>query len=107
MSVLAFETPAIHALAQPAQGRRQFRAEEQLFLTEINGRTVIDHLDGAHLPVNLTTFGTVREACPKCFHPHLTLILRQRNVRAAHLFCSECQGCFDAHYPNGASALTV
>ncbi|MBC7452346.1 MAG: hypothetical protein H7335_01300 [Massilia sp.] len=107
MSVFAFETRAIHAQAQPSQGRRQSRAEEQLLLTEINGRAVLDHLDGPNSTVNLTTFGTVREACPKCLHPHLTLILRQRNVRAAHLFCVECKGCFDAHYTSGASALTV
>lgn len=107
MSVFAFETHATPALAQPSQGRRQSRAEEQLLLTEINGRAVIDHLDGANGTVNLTTFGTVREACPKCLHPHLNLILRQRNVRSAHLFCAECKGCFDAHYSSGASALTI
>lgn len=107
MSVFAFETRAIHAPAQTSQGRRQSRADEQLLLTEINGRAVIDHLDGPNGTVHLTTFGTVREACPKCLHPHLTLILRQRNVRTAHLFCVECKGCFDAHYASGASALTV
>jgi hypothetical protein len=25
----------------------------------------------------------------------------------AHLFCAECESCFDAHYPNGTSALTI
>jgi hypothetical protein len=25
----------------------------------------------------------------------------------AHLFCADCASCFDAHYPNGASALTI
>jgi hypothetical protein len=33
--------------------------------------------------------------------------LRQRAVRLAHLFCAECESCFDAHYPNGMSALTI
>ena len=107
MSLLAFETPASSALVQPAQGRRQLRAEEKLLLTELNGQSVIDHVDGTNVPVNLTTFGTVRETCPKCLHPHLNLILRQRNVRTAHLFCAECKGCFDAHYPSGVSALTI
>ena len=107
MSVFVFEPHAIHAPAQPSQRRRQACAEEQLLLTEINGHAVIDHLDGADGAVNLITFGTVREACPKCLHPHLTLILRQRNVRTAHLFCVECKGCFDAHYSSGASALTI
>ena len=107
MSVFAFETCAIHAPAQPSQKHRQAHAEEQLLLTEINAHTVIDHLDGINGTVNLITFGTVREACPKCLHPHLTLILRQRNVRTAHLFCVECKGCFDAHYSSGAPALTI
>jgi hypothetical protein len=25
----------------------------------------------------------------------------------AHLFCAECESCFDAHYPNGTPALTI
>jgi hypothetical protein len=25
----------------------------------------------------------------------------------AHLFCADCASCFDAHYPNGAPALTI
>jgi hypothetical protein len=33
--------------------------------------------------------------------------LRQQCVRLAHLFCAECHSCFDAHYPNGESALTI
>jgi hypothetical protein len=28
-------------------------------------------------------------------------------VRSAHLFCDKCSACFDAHYPNGRSALTI
>lgn len=107
MSVFAFETQAIQALSQLSQGRRKPHGEEHLFLTEINSRSVIDHIDGVNVVINLTTFGTVRESCPKCSHSHLTLILRQRNVRTAHLFCSECKGCFDARYPSGASALTL
>jgi hypothetical protein len=33
--------------------------------------------------------------------------LRQQAVRVAHLFCAECESCFDAHYPNGTPALTI
>jgi hypothetical protein len=25
----------------------------------------------------------------------------------AHLFCADCASCFDAHYPDGAPALTI
>jgi transcription elongation factor Elf1 len=55
----------------------------------------------------LTTFGLVREVCPKCQHNQLHLVLRQRAVRIAHLFCAGCASCFDAHYANGAPALTI
>ncbi len=107
MSLQAFETPSSHAPAShPVHGRRQRHPEDSLLLTELSPHIVIDHRDDGK-PVNLTTFGTVRETCPKCMQMHLNLILRQRNVRTAHLFCAECQSCFDAHYPSGASALTI
>jgi hypothetical protein len=108
MSLLAFETPSSRAHAPyPVQGRRHQHAEDSLRLTELNPHVVIDHLGGDKAPVILTTFGSVRETCPKCMHSHLSLILRQRNVRTAHLFCEECQSCFDAHYASGACALTI
>ncbi len=107
MSV-AFETPSPHAPeAQPAHGRRHHREQDRLILTELHPHAVIDHLDGDNCAVNLTTCGSVRESCPKCMQPHLKLVLRQRNVRTAHLFCADCHRCFDAHYANGASALTI
>jgi len=108
MSLQAFETPSSHTQAPHAvPGRRHRHAEDSLIMTELNPHAVIDHLDDDNAPVSLSTFGTLRESCPKCMHTHLTLILRQRNVRIAHLFCAECQGCFDAHYASGASALTI
>jgi hypothetical protein len=108
MSLLAFETPSSHAQTfQGAHSRRQHRQEDQLILTELNSQTVVDHLDDPNAPTMLTTFGTVRETCPRCMHTHLSLVLRQRNVRIAHLFCTECHSCFDANYPNGRSALTI
>lgn len=107
MSVLAFETPSGHAPAShPVGGRRHPHAEIGLLLTELSPHVVIDHADEGS-PVKLTSFGTVREICPKCMQSHLNLILRQRHVRTAHLFCAECHSCFDAHYASGASALTI
>jgi hypothetical protein len=87
--------------------RRHHGPEDTLHLTELRPEAVIDHLDGDHHAVNLTTFGTVRETCPKCLHTHLRLVLRQSAVRTAHLFCAQCHSCFDARYANGASALTI
>lgn len=92
---------------QHQHGRRHHGADDYLVLSELNPRAVVDHLDGEGIPLNLLTFGNVREVCPKCRHQHLKLVLRQATVRIAHLFCADCESCFDAHYPNGAPALTI
>jgi hypothetical protein len=92
--------------AQPSR-RRDNNQGDYLILTELNPRMVIDHLDDEDQPLQVLSFGSVREICPKCRTRHLTLILRQRTVRVAHLFCADCESCFDAHYPNGMSALTI
>jgi hypothetical protein len=107
MSLLAFETPSDQSASLPVQGRRQQHADDSLQLTELNPVAVVDHPDDDNAPVSLTTFGTLRETCPKCMHTRLHLVLRQRNVRTAHLFCAECASCFDAHYASGANALTI
>ena len=91
----------------PAAPARRHHQDEALILSELSPDAVVDHLDNDHVPKALITFGNVRETCPRCGHTHLKLVLRQRCVRFAHLFCAECHGCFDAHYPNGASALTI
>ncbi|GAB3429238.1 hypothetical protein GCM10027320_08280 [Massilia solisilvae] len=86
-------------------GRRQHGPEDHLILSELNPKAVVDALDEG-VPLNLITFGNVREVCPKC-KQHLKLVLRQARVRIAHLLCSGCDSCFDAHYANGAPALTI
>ena len=106
MNLQPLATPSSHASAS-VHGRRQRHPDDSLLLTELNPRAVVDHIDDDQAPVNLTSFGTVRETCPKCLKTHLHLVLRQRNVRTAHLFCAECHSCFDAHYASGASALTI
>ncbi|MDQ1834319.1 hypothetical protein [Massilia scottii] len=90
-----------------ASRRQRHSPDDKLVLSELNPSAVVDHLDTDDVPVELITFGTVRETCPNCNHTHLKLVLRQRAVRLAHLFCAECQGCFDARYSNGAPALTI
>jgi hypothetical protein len=108
MRLQAFETPSSDTpTSHPVHGRRQRHAEDSLLLTELNSQAVVDQTDDDQAPVMLTTFGTVRESCPKCLQTHLHLVLRQRNVRVAHLFCPDCHSCFDAHYASGASALTI
>ncbi|MES3023965.1 MAG: hypothetical protein V4857_20560 [Pseudomonadota bacterium] len=98
--------PGESAHARPAR-RQHKRDADRLVLSEMHPESVVDHLDPEGAPVDLTTFGTVRETCPKCQNHHLNLILRQTNVRFAHLFCTECASCFDARYPDGAPALTI
>jgi hypothetical protein len=87
--------------------RRSHGPDDSLILSELNPKAVVDRPDGEPTPVTLMTFGNVREVCPKCKHKQLKLVLRQATVRIAHLFCAECESCFDAHYPNGAPALTI
>lgn len=108
MSFLAFETSSSQARGpSPVHSRRHHRDEDRLILTELSPHAVVDHLDDDNTPIDLTICGSVREACTKCAQPHLKLVLRQRSVRTAHLFCAACHGCFDAHYANGANALTI
>jgi len=90
-----------------ASASRRHHTDGNLVLSELNPLAVIDQLDGDSAPLNLLTFGSVREICPKCQHTHLKLVLRQNSVRMAHLFCADCESCFDAHYTNGAPALTI
>jgi len=87
--------------------RRQHEHVDALVLSELNPLVVVDHLDGEHTTLTLLTFGNVREVCPKCQQGNLKLVLRQTSVRMAHLFCAECESCFDARYADGAPALTI
>jgi hypothetical protein len=87
--------------------RRYHDPDEFLILSELNPHAVIDHPDGDGVPLKLMTCGTMRESCPKCGRNRLSLVLRQANVRTAHLFCAACESCFDAHYANGEAALTI
>jgi hypothetical protein len=87
-------------------GRRQHGPDDHLILSELNPNAVVDGGADDDEPLNLITFGNVREVCPKC-KQHLKLVLRQTRVRIAHLLCPGCESCFDAHYQNGTPALTI
>ena len=107
MSEHLLEPEVQEASDHATQRRHRHGAQDRLVLSELAADAVIDHLDPDDSPVELITFGTVREICPACQEAHLKLVLRQRRVRLAHLFCANCQRCYDAHYANGASALTI
>jgi len=95
------------AASSAPEACRRHQEPGHLVLSELPPDAVVDHIDGDSVPLNLLTFGSVREICPKCQHTHLKLVLRQGSVRMAHLFCADCESCFDAHYADGAPALTI
>ncbi|MCC2962105.1 hypothetical protein LK540_16875 [Massilia sp. IC2-278] len=92
---------------QPSSSRRRSNGVDHLILRELNPHVVIDHAEAEQTALTLMTFGSVRECCPKCQQGSLKLVLRQASVRMAHLFCAECESCFDASYADGEPALTI
>ncbi|MEJ7806629.1 MAG: hypothetical protein WKG03_12020 [Telluria sp.] len=107
MSQYVLEADIREEPQQADAGRRHPHGlDEQLVLSELDPESVLDHLEPDD-KIELITFGTVRETCPQCPQTHLKLVLRQRRVRVAHLFCASCLCCYDAHYVNGASALSI
>jgi hypothetical protein len=93
------------ATDSPAR-RQRVRVVLPLHLSEMPPDEVIDSQDDTGA-VELVSFGSVRETCPKCKTVHLSLILRQKLVRREHLFCAQCGSCFSAHYPDGSCALSL
>ena len=89
----------------PPTDQRGFPA--QLYLVQLDPQTVVDGVryDDTYLADDIRTCGTMRETCPVCEEGHLQLVLRQKNVRMAHLFCLECTRCFGAFLPDGTPAL--
>ena len=105
MSLYAPDPPGTHA--PDFAVTRRHADDVPLILTELNPLSVVDAIDDAAQPLDLLTFGTTREVCPKCQRGGLKLVLRQTSVRIAHLFCADCASCYDAQYPDGAPALTI
>jgi hypothetical protein len=101
MSLYSPGPPAAHATM------RRNEDTPPLILTELNPGLVVDAIQDPDQPLELITFGTTREVCPKCRQGGLKLVLRQTSVRVAHLFCADCTSCYDACYPDGAPALTI
>ena len=95
------------ALAGEAQRRHHRRDEDALLLNQLDPARIFDVPAGDSASCELITFGNVRETCPACQAVPLKLVLRQENVRMAHLFCPQCHCCYDARYANGTSALTI
>jgi DNA-directed RNA polymerase subunit M/transcription elongation factor TFIIS len=90
--------------------RTDNRKSMDLFsLIEIDRSSAVDsvRLDDGYETDGVFASGEMREVCPQCQANHLKLVLRQKRVRYAHLFCECCSKCFDARYPDGSSALIL
>ncbi|MET3130000.1 hypothetical protein AAKU55_000241 [Oxalobacteraceae bacterium GrIS 1.11] len=79
----------------------------KLTLVELDPTAIIEgeRLEEGYACEDINTFGAMRETCPVCTGSHLDLVLRQTNVRTAHLFCKRCTRCFDARFADGSTAL--
>lgn len=92
--------------ADAASRRHHTPDEEALVLRQIDPASVVDRA-GSDAPLQLLSFGAMREACPACQGAHLRLVLRQASVHAEHLLCPQCGACFDAHFADGRSAFAI
>ena len=93
---------------QLSADKRQTVSETEFVLVELDPAYVLEtERELADLKAEMRLFGQMRETCPECRDTHLQLVLRQKHVKLAHLFCLHCKKCFDACYQNGTSALAI
>ena len=96
-----------------ARAAQQVNLREQvstpLRLIEVERSSVVDtmRMHDGDMTDKVQAMGTMRELCPHCRTTHLKLVLRQKRVRHAHLFCEQCEKCFDARNLDGAPALAL
>ena len=83
--------------------------EDLLVLVQIDPETLVhgERVKDGYLAEDIVVTGQMRETCPVCKTVHLKLVLRQKNVRRAHMFCEQCTRCFDARYADGSPALSI
>lgn len=81
-----------------------------LVLTELNPASIIEGVmleNGLQTEDEIATCGAMRETCLHCEGQHLQLVLRQKAVKVAHLFCPQCTRCYHASYQDGSPALVL
>ena len=78
-------------------------------MIEVDRSNVVDAIrsDDSFEADGVFATGEMREICPYCKVTHLKLVLRQKRVRHAHLFCGLCEKCFDMRNPDGTSVLEL
>ena len=76
-------------------------------LIQLDPATLVDcvRVEDGYLADDIVTAGEMRETCPECKTTHLKLVLLQKGVKRAHMFCEKCTRCFDVCYASGSSAL--
>ena len=79
------------------------------YLVQLDPSTLVDGVavENGYLADDIVMTGGMRETCPVCKTAHLKMVLRQKNVKRAHMFCEQCTRCFDAVYRNGMPALSM
>ncbi len=97
----------VHRRAAGSPLPEQREGSLQLSLVELDPVAIVDgtRYDENYLADDVYACGSMREMCPICEEGHLQLVLRQRSVRVAHLFCLHCTRCFGAFLPDGTPAL--
>lgn len=92
-----------------AESRHADAMMPALTLVELDPATIVcgEAFAAMYLAEDVRTCGEMRETCPHCKGVHLHLVLRQKDVRVAHLFCAGCTRCYDACFSDGASALNA
>lgn len=81
-----------------------------LVLVQLDPDEVVDGMpieDDGYWADDFMIQGQMRETCPACQTEHLQMVLRQDNVKRAHLFCQRCTRCYDACYPDGTPAFGI
>jgi hypothetical protein len=96
-------------LSNPTRSEHRRKKTGNFVLVEVDRATVVDSIrfDDGYSADGVFAIGEMRELCPQCKVIHLKLVLRQKHVRHAHLYCDYCDKCFDARYPDGSSALEL
>ncbi|MDR3481116.1 MAG: hypothetical protein P4L91_10420 [Burkholderiaceae bacterium] len=93
----------------PNRNDHRHQKTGDFMLVEVDRANMVDSIrqDGGYQPDGVFALGEMRELCPCCKVHHLKLVLRQKRVRHAHLYCDYCDKSFDARHPDGRSALEL
>jgi hypothetical protein len=78
-----------------------------LTLVELDKTMLADYLrvEDGNLEYDIAMADDMRETCPECKTNHLKLVLLQKGVKRAHMYCDKCTRCFDVIYAGETSVL--